>query len=248
MIVTVIGRGHGGTRAISHTLTASGVFMGTELNNSGDLVPAGDMYEACRVMARHVHHLGGVKWDFNALNEMPIDPEWTRLIERYLSSVLTSNAEHKGWKLPETLLVYPWIVRMFPDIKYIYWIRDPRDSIIGKHLTDDLTDFGIPYERTDDVLEMRAISWKYQSELYRFTPRPANLIEVRFEDFVLDQERTLTRLEAFLGIPLARITVRPESVGRWRTDTGKTDFPFLRDELLEYGYIIPPEGERLFIK
>ena len=29
----------------------------------------------------------------------------------------------------------------------------------------------------------------------------------RFEDFVLDQERTLTRLEEYLGIPLARIPV-----------------------------------------
>ena len=50
MLITVIGRGHGGTRAMSHTLTASGVHMGALLNNSGDLLPPGDMYEACRVM------------------------------------------------------------------------------------------------------------------------------------------------------------------------------------------------------
>ena len=41
MMVTVIGRGHGGTRAISHTLSESGVFMGAPLNESGDLLPPG---------------------------------------------------------------------------------------------------------------------------------------------------------------------------------------------------------------
>ena len=42
-LVTIIGRGHSGTRAISHTLYASGVYMGATINNSGDLVPPTDM-------------------------------------------------------------------------------------------------------------------------------------------------------------------------------------------------------------
>jgi hypothetical protein len=236
MMVTVIGRGHGGTRAMSHTLSESGVFMGEPLNGSGDLIPPEEMYEACRVMARHVIHKGGLEWDFGKLHSMPIDPEFTRLIESYLSSVLGSDAEQRGWKIPETTLVYPWIVRMFPDIKYIYWIRDPRDSILSGHGTDDLARFGIPYEPTDDERAMRAISWKYQSEIFKATPKPRNIVEVRFEDLVLDQENTLTRLEAFLGIPLARIEMRPESVGRWKSDDKVHDFPCFEDELLAYGY------------
>ncbi len=39
-LVTVIGRGHSGTRAMSHTLSASGVFMGSPLT-SGRSVAAG---------------------------------------------------------------------------------------------------------------------------------------------------------------------------------------------------------------
>ena len=221
---------------MSHTLSESGVYMGGPLNHSGDLLPPEDMYEACRVMGRHVKHLGGLEWDFSALHEMPIDPEWTGFIEKYLQSVLTSDAEHKGWKIPETTLVFPWIRRMFPDMKYIHWVRDPRDSIIKGHKTDDISDFGIEYERIDNVREMRAISWKYQQELYKATPKPEQLIEVRFEDFVLDQEATLARLESFLGISLARIEVRPESVGRWKADDGEHDFPFFAAELEMYGY------------
>mgnify|MGYP002632821038 CR=1 FL=1 len=236
MMTTVIGRGHSGTRAISHTLSASGVFMGAQLNGSGDIMPFEDMYEAARVMGKYVNHLGGTKWDFSMLHEMPIDPEWTRLVESFLAPVLTADAENKGWKLPETTLVYPWIIRMFPDIKYIYWIRDPRDSVIGSHVTDDIGDFNVLYEPTDNERERRAISWKYQSEIFKATPPPKNIIQVRFEDFVLDQERTLTRLEEFLGIPLARIEVRPESVGRWRTDEGEHDFPMFDEEIEKYGY------------
>lgn len=236
MMVTVIGRGHGGTRAMSHTLRESGVYMGALLNESGDLIPAEDLYEACRVMARYVEHRGGLEWEFSKLHTMPIAPEFTRLVESYLSSVLASDAEHKGWKLPETTLIYPWIVRMFPDVRYIHWSRDPRDSIIGAHLTDDLSDFGIPYEKTDDLRLRRAISWKYQREIVKATPPPKHTIEVRFEDFILNQDETLAKLDQFLGIPLAKIEVRPESVGRWKTDPEYREFEFLKKDLVELGY------------
>jgi hypothetical protein len=237
MLVTIIGRGHGGTRAISHTLSESGVYMGAQLNRSGDLVPAEDLYEACRVMSRHVVHRGGLKWDFSKLHTMRIDPEFQRLVKSYLSSVLESDAENKGWKLPETTLVYPWIVRMFPDIKYIHWTRDPRDSILGAHLTDDLASFGVPYEKTDDERLMRAISWKYQREIVKATPPPKHTIDVRFEDFILKQNETVERLEGFLGILLDKIEVRPDSVGRWKTDEGRHDFDFLREDMEELGYV-----------
>ena len=230
MLITIIGRGHGGTRAMSHTLSASGVYMGAELNNSGDLIPPGDMYEACRVMGRHVKYLGDMRWDFAALHTMPIDPAFTRLVESFLASVLASDAPRRGWKLPETTLVFPWIVRMFPDIKYIHWVRDPRDSILGSHVTDDLADFCIPYPATEDRQLRRAISWKYQVEIVRHTPKPANWLAVRFEDFVLRQEETLARLEKYLGFELTRIPVRPEAVGRYRTDSTPHTFPFFADD------------------
>ena len=235
-LITVIGRGHSGTRAISHTLYASGVYMGGTLNRSGDKVPPHKLYDACRVMAKHVRWKGGTEWDFHALHSMDIDAEFTELINDYLADVLNDRSEHRGWKLPETTLIYPWIVRMFPEIKYIHWFRDPRDSIIGGHRTDDLSDFGIEYERTDDVRRRRAISWKYQYELMKATPKPEHWMLVRFEDFVLQQERVLGSLERFLGFELGRIVVRPDSIGRWRTDEGGHMFDFFADAMEEYGY------------
>jgi len=237
-LTTIIGRGHSGTRAMSHTLAQSGVYMGAENNKSGDLVPAEDMYEACRIMARHVAYKGNLQWDFSKLHDMPIDPAFTKLVESFLSSVLGSDAEHRGWKLPETTLVFPWIVRMFPDINYIYWIRDPRDCILSGHLTDDLKNWGIEYDATDDIREQRAISWKYQVELVKATPKPKKWITARLEDFVQQQDDTLARLSEFLGYPLTKIPVKPEVVGRWRSDEDVHDFEFFRGDLVEHGYAL----------
>ena len=245
MLITVIGRGHSGTRAISHTLYASGVFMGDMLNDSGDLLPPEDMYEACRVMARHVGWKGGLEWDFSRLHTMPIPGEFTGadpLVPEVAS--WTSPAAARGWKIPETTLVYPWIARMFPDIKYIYWIRNPRDCIIGGHLTDDLADFGIRVSEDGGRRLRRAISWKYQYDIVKATPRPANWIEVRFEDFVLHQEKTLARLEEFLGMDLARIIVRPDAVGRWKQDQGVNYFDFFAPAMAEYRYPAPDPARR----
>ena len=233
MLITVIGRGHSGTRSMSHTLSASGVYMGEPLNKSGDLLPPNKMYEACRVFAPYVKYLGGNRWDFSATHTCPIPQTFKTLIEEYLHTVLTSDAPNKGWKIPETTLVYPWIVRLFPDIRYIHWVRDPRDCILGSHLTDDLNDFGIQYEKTDDVRTNRAISWLYQREIMHDTPAPAHVLAVRFEDMVFHQDETLARLEKFLGIPMAKIEMR---VGRYKTDDGVHMFPFFQTEMDELGY------------
>jgi hypothetical protein len=238
-LITVIGRGHSGTRAISHTLYTSNVYMGSMLNASGDLLPPQAMYDACRVMARYVRWTGGLSWDFSALHTMPIPTEFTDLLDKYLQSVTEDKSAYKGWKIPETTLIYPWLVRLYPDIHYIFWVRNPRDCILGHHITDDLSDFGIDYPRTDDIRLRRAISWRYQYDIVKATPRPKNRIEIRFEDFVLRQEETLKRLEAFLGIPMSRIIVRPDSIERYKTDTGVNYFDFFEPAMREHRYEIP---------
>lgn len=235
-LITIIGRGHSGTRAMSHTLYASGVYMGSSINSSGDKIPPQAMYEACNVFAKYVKWNGGLSWDFSQALKMPIDPAFTRLIETYLADVLAHGSEYKGWKIPETTLVYPWIVRLFPEARYIHWVRDPRDCILSGHRTDDLKDFGIDYPETDDIRRKRAISWLYQYQLMGATPRPKHVLHVRFEDFVLKQTDTLRRLRRFLGIPLGRIIVRPDAVGRWRSDKQEHDFDFLAEPLKEQGY------------
>ena len=99
-MITVIGRGHSGTRAMSHTLSQSGVYMGEPLNISGDLLPPEDMYEACRIIARYIPWRGGLEWDFGPVQTVEIPAAFKQLIERFLKTVLASSAPHRGWKNP----------------------------------------------------------------------------------------------------------------------------------------------------
>lgn len=237
MMVTVIGRGHSGTRAMSHTLSQSGVYMGEPLNVSGDLLPPQKMYDACRVFAKYVEYKGGTEWDFSKVLSMEPVPEFKKLIGGYLTVVLNSKNENKGWKIPETTLVYPWIIKMFPDIRYIEWVRDPRDCILNTHKTDDLNDFGIDYPKSDDIRQNRAYSWKYQRELMKATSPPKYLLKLRFEDMVFSQDEALQKLGNYLGIKMRKIEMRPDSVGRWKTDGGKYMYDFFADDMAEFGYI-----------
>lgn len=238
-LITIIGRGHSGTRAISHTLYGSGVYMGNTLNASGDLVPPHSMYDACRVFGRYVKHKGGLEWDFSDAINADIPAEFTDYLDAYLASVHASKATHRGWKIPETTLIYPWLVRLYPDIKYVFWIRNPRDCILGYHKTDDLRDFGIQYPATDNPRLKRAISWKYQYDLVQATPKPKHWTEVRLEDFVRNQEETLEKLELFLGFKLARIVTKPEVLDRWKTDAQQNYFDFFEPAMRAYGYDVP---------
>jgi sulfotransferase family protein len=218
-MITVIGRGHSGTRALSHTFQASRVYMGPLLNESGDVLPANDMYEACRIIAEHIRWTGGLTWDFDKLHEMRIDPRFEDLVRHYLRGVMSGKGPNRGWKLPETTLAYPWIVRMFPTAKYVHIVRDPRDGLLKAHRnTDDLAKFDVSYPETEDEMAKRVASWKYQHEIVKATPRPQHFLSIRFEDLVLDYERTMQQLEAFLGIPLARIVMDRTRVGQWKTD------------------------------
>ena len=221
--------------------------MGSPLNKSDDLVPPEGMYEACRVAAKRIKYKGGLEWDWSELFAQAPDPGFEALVKGYLAIVLEKPEPLRGWKLPETTLVYPWIIKMFPEAKYILWYRDPRDNILGGHMTDDLADFGVPYGLNQvpsptplpegEGMLKRAISWYYQWLLVKTTPAPAHSITVRFEDFVLKQEETLLRLEDFLGFRLARIPVKPERVAVWKSDPRHRDFDFLGEPLKELGYL-----------
>ena len=185
--------------------------MGQTLNPSGDLVPAHAMYDACRVFARYVKWNGDLSWDFSRAHEAEIPPAFMRNLNRYLESVLNHSRPLKGWKVPETTLVFPWITRLYPDMHYIFTgfaIRAIASSARTRPTTCATLAFSIP--ETDDERLRRAISWKYQYDLVKSTPKPKRWIEVRFEDFVTKQDETLARLEDFLGIPLARVVMRQD--------------------------------------
>ncbi len=237
-VLTIVGRGHSGTRLLSSTFKESGIFMGEPLSGSYDLLPPDMLYRAARYAGKYVKYKGDFIWDFSKLQKQPIDRAFYYYLRRYLSSVISyeNKLSYCGWKIPETILFFPWMVKLFPNIKYIYWVRDPRDVILGKHMTDNFDQINVPFEKTEDVLIKRAASWKYQWDLVKATPKPENFLIVKFEDFVLNQEKTLKEIEDFLVISLVKIEVNKDKVGLWKRSHIYRDIPFLKEALLELGY------------
>jgi len=231
-LIIVIGRGHGGTRAISQTLSESGVYMGTT-NDSGDLVPARHMYHAARIAGAYVKSICINDWNFSKLIKEEPTILFKILVNKYLLNILTHNGD-RGWKLPETNLCYPWITQMFPDAYYIHWTRDPRDALLKAHLTDNIFSFNVrtrlSYE--PNILKRRVESWLYQMKIVAATPKPKNFIHIKFEDFVLHQEDTLNKLSEFLGIKLKAIPIKEGTVGR----SDRIPIPISDEELKAFGY------------
>jgi len=173
----------------------------------------------------------GIGWvanddDYDALRPL-LYPEFPELLESMRPwGERQARGDAVNWVTFDGFFWYPRT--LFGIEPHMYAFYDHPDLM--HRMNQDLADFGIPYEPTDELRHRRAISWKYQVEIVRATPKPKHWIAVRFEDFVLKQEETLTRLEGYLGFPLTRIPVRLDSVGRYRTDTERHTFPFFADD------------------
>jgi len=217
MLVSIVGRGHSGTRLMAHTLLQSGFYIGRRINGAGDLIPAEEMYEAARIFGNYVDYMGNYYWSWERSKDILPTTEFRLAVEDYLYSVLVFRSRYRGWKLPENSLILPWLVKLYPRAYYIYWIRDPRDVVLDLHITDDIRKWNVPAPDAVNTISMRAISWWYQYQLAHSIIKPTRWIIVRYEDFVLKQDITLERLSDFLHIKLTKINVDPSKIGQWRT-------------------------------
>jgi len=236
-MVTIIGRGHSGTRVPSKLLHKNGVYMGARLNQSADLVPPHKMYEAVQHINKFVKYKGNYTWDFSYLLKNDPDDKFVKLVNEYLKDVI-KHKEPKGWKLPETTFAFPWLVKLFPNIKYIIWSRHPYDSVLSNHLTDNLERWNINIPDQGFGLKMkRAISWKYQYDMINSVPEPKKVIHMKYEDFCTNTKRNTNLIGKFLKMNLKPVKAHTDSVYKWKRSNINFDrFKFLKTPMKELGY------------
>lgn len=235
--IITVGRGHSGTRIVTHVLAASGVFVG-KVSGSGDHLPPFPMYKAVRQFGLLVNGDLG-EWDFSAAMATPPTQIYRDCISEYLQEF--AGQDVYGWKLPESVLALPWLVQLFPDAYFIHWVRDGRDNILSWHGTENEwykvldEDYVLP----EDRLIKAAYSWDYHEELIAQTPKPERWLKVRFEDFVMRQSHELHRLSEFLDMSLTPIAVNSEPVGRYLRDDVDIShcLPILERHLITHDYI-----------
>ena len=234
-MIIVIGRGHGGTRLISRLLLESGIATGN-VNYARDMVPPTHMHEAADIYSRQVEYLGDCEWDFSRANGSEPPADYRDAVHRYLAQI-SHLPEPKYFKLPETVLSYPWIKQLFPDSPFIHWVRDPRDAEVHNSDWREMWEqWGIDRDALGER-RVAAMSWKYQYDIVKSVPPPDRYIRIRYEDFCLDHEREVERLSEYLGIGLTPLSdVRRDAVYKWKRMSDHETFDFLEPAITELGY------------
>ena len=250
--ICVIGKGHSGTGFFTEHFHKSGVFVGENdnLNKHFDKAPYDAIYEimsypvgyeyenrldhipqfvemAKPVINRygHTNKDPNTEWDFTKMIKDEIPSKVINNMTKYLKDLDEHDGELVGWKLTESNLIYPWLVRLYPEWYYVHIVRDVRDILSRQEMTDTATHtdtFNIQgyasHPQKNHIPRrhiIQAINWKYQLDIVKSINAP-NYIRITLEDFVMNQDRILDKLSDFVGFKVAKVEAKKEVVESWK--------------------------------
>ena len=246
--ICVIGKGHSGTGFLAKTFHKSGVYMGAVLNEHMDKGPYSLIWKSMSLpVGYHAAYKEGIRlstvtpssvyvrmatnkspnveWNFTEMLRNEIPPEFQYDLWLYLKDLSAYNGELVGWKMTESNLIYPWLVRLHPEWYYVHIVRDVRDILSRQEMTDTATHtdtFNIQgyasHPQKNHIPRrhiIQAINWKYQLDIVKSINAP-NYIRITLEDFVMNQDRILDKLSDFVGFKVAKVEAKKEVVESWK--------------------------------
>lgn len=205
--IILLGRGGSGTRVLSEAAQHAGVFLGNDINISGDSVE----------WVRPIYDL-----TIDVCGGKTASPDARDRLRNHARDILEGGAwtpsQPWGWKLPETMLILPQVLEAFPAARVVHLVRHPVTmSLRRTHMTSRLDnpvgrsvlkasyrDIGRPVEmiETDEYWQHNAVSWLYQVRRVMRQGRdlmsPGDYMEQGFEDFCTAPEDGLARIVEFL--------------------------------------------------
>lgn len=164
-----------------------------ELPLTGALTPA-QVGRAVRIMTEHY------RWpdmdiapetlhDWAAALHNPTLTDMTNLV--YIHHMEKNRKQRFGDKTPIYYQIVPQLSVLYPDAKFIHLIRDGRDVAIS--FIDVEWDYYYEKDKFEWTDAMRA------RRAYLHSPLAGRILEVKYEDLVLDLEPTVRRICTFLG-------------------------------------------------
>lgn len=238
--VVVFGTGGSGTRGLQRLLDTAGYFMGTNVNRPGDALDIAwfirrwldrylarsrwveEMWQEGR--AKHFRHPGGMATDFRAT----IDDHREDIGRR---------KKRWGWKVPRTILVFPFVHEFFPGMRAIHLVRDGRDMAYSanQNQAKRYAPYFLEESERDLPPAVQSISFWARANLaaarYGEQALGERYLRLRYEEVCADPAAMAARLVDFLDSPtsvetmqeVATSEIRPSpSIGRWRErDSGE---------------------------
>jgi len=239
--VVLVGRGGSGTRLLSQLALSLGVFLGNKLNESLD---SEEWVEDIYRLAISATSAQGI--------ESGAAPErfWIRQIRKRAKAILRaahkSHTEIWGWKLPETILALPQILKAFPNAYVIHLVRHPLTSSWRRTHMTSRTDnpigravlaaaykaCGFDPENIDrdEPYIHNVLTWTYQVQqaydVLNSMVRPGRMLYLRYEDICDSASAVRDRMSGFLGLGTAGTTcpveIHPERITAMPEHTPET--------------------------
>jgi len=213
--VILLGRGGSGTRLLSVIAAELGVFLGNQVNETGDSVEWVDPIYRLAVEA----------------TTGDIDPAWRDRLRAHAASILATgrgDSHRWGWKLPETMLALPQVLAAFPRASVVHIVRHPFGSSVRRsHMTSRVDNevgratLAAAYREHgldpaniggDPVYLHNALTWNLQVsrvvDALRGAPPGVRAIQVTYEACCADTRGAMHEIASFLGLdvpPAARL-------------------------------------------
>jgi hypothetical protein len=254
------GRGGSGTRLLSQLATDAGVFIGNQVNHSGDSVEWVDL------IYRMVVETAGQR-------DLPTGLRYRRelraLAEQILGTARRSDAGVWGLKLPETMLVLPLLIDAFPEARVIHLTRHPVSASLRRtHMTSRLGnpvgDVALPgaYRYvgrdpgaipTDEPYLHNAYAWNFQvTRVMRYGREvlgASQYVEMRYEDVCAAPDRALAMVRSLLGCADCRTSTRvdPARTGTWDAADARVQaiWAICGETAGRFGYARDPDAPRV---
>lgn len=205
--VILLGRGGSGTRLLSILARDAGLWIGNDLNLSGDAMEmVGAIYRA--VYRKFV---------------CP-DPSQAQLLVEDLRASATEMFDQAGWpeiwgfKLPESIYVLPELQEAFPAARFVILDRDPLSTVLRRpHMTARIDNeigrsvlpaaYAFTGASPGDIIDdeaalMMARTTAYQTSLLENSidrKKVEQVLSLRFEDVITHPEESLAELCRFLN-------------------------------------------------
>ena len=208
-----LGRGGSGTRILSEIAQSMDVFLGNRLNKSKDSVEWVDT----------IYEIGSRRTVPNKGYQLE-ESKAVDLLHHRARDVLSAGDWQEGrpwgWKLPETMLIVPDVLRAFPKARFVHLVRHPVTSSLRRtHMTSradnpighsvllaSYREAGLDVSRihTDEDYLRNAYSWLYQvKRVHEFAMENLDsktYFLLRYEDVLQSSKSYEQDLSNFTGL------------------------------------------------
>ena len=210
--IVLLGRGGSGTRLLSELAIDLGVFLGNNVNVSGDSIEWVETLYA--FVIDNLSHP-----DAMPANTMS---EWRHRLRTLAEGVLEKGHRQAGapwgWKLPETILALDPVLFAFPAARFVHLVRHPVTSSLRRtHMTSRLDNgigqavlpaayraHGFDARQMDghEAFMHNALTWQFQVNyaLQRLQRAEGRVLQVRYEDLCLHPNETRALIAKFLEL------------------------------------------------